>query len=102
MSRLFLTSSELGAVSVATGFGVVILAIGALFATRPKLSPNIIAGVLVVFGLGVVAAGVVSAARGERIIEQHEEEHVEDDGGLHPYVPAGTEPATTTTVAEEG
>ncbi len=102
MSRLFLTSSELGAVGVATGLGVVILAIGTLFAARPKLSPNVIAGILVLCGLGVVTAGVVSAARGERIIEHHEEEHGEEDGGLEPHVPAGTEPATTTTVAEDG
>jgi hypothetical protein len=102
MSRLFLTSSELGAVGVATGLGVVILAIGALLATRPTLSPNVIAGILVLCGLGVVTAGVVSAARGERVIEHHEAEHGEEDGGLEPHVPAGTEPATTTTVAEEG
>ena len=35
LSRLFLTSSELGAVWVATGFGIVILAIGAAFAAKP-------------------------------------------------------------------
>jgi len=108
LSRLFLTSSELGAVGVATGFGIVILAIGAVFAAKPTLSPNVIAGVLVLCALGVVAAGVPSAARGERIIEHHETEHSEEeepaegDGGLEPHVPAGTNHATTTTVAEEG
>lgn len=101
VSRLLLTSSELGAVGVATGFGVVVLTLGTVFATRPKLSANVIAGVLVLCGLGVVTAGVVSAARGERVIE-HEEEHGEDDGGLEPHIPAGTNHATTTTVAEEG
>jgi hypothetical protein len=105
LSRLFLTSSELGAVGVATGFGCVILAIGAVFATKPKLSPNVIAGVLALCAVGVVVAGVASAARGERVIEHHETEHEgeegEGDGGLRPNVPAGTNPATSTTVAEE-
>jgi hypothetical protein len=107
LSRLFLTSSELGAVGVATGFGVVILTVGALIATKPTLSPNVIAGLLVVCALGVVVAGVASAARGERVIEHHEAEHTEGgesetDGGLQPHVPPGTNHATTTTVAEEG
>jgi hypothetical protein len=101
VSRLLLTSSELGAVGVATGFGVLILTLGTVFATRPKLSANVIAGVLVLCGLGVVTAGVVSAARGERVIE-HEEDHEEDDGGLEPHIPPGTQHATTTTVAEAG
>lgn len=103
LSRLFLTTSELGAVGVATGFGCVILAVGAVIATKPTLSPNVIAGVLALCAVGVVVAGVASAARGERVIEHHETEHEggEDDGGLRPNVPAGTNPATSTTVAEE-
>jgi hypothetical protein len=101
-SRVLLTSSELGAVAVATALAIVILAVGTLIATRPRLSPNVVAGVLVLCAVGVVAAGVASAARGERVIEHHEEEHGGDDGGLQPYVPAGTNAATTTTVAEAG
>lgn len=100
-SRLLLTSSELGAVAVATVLGLVILGIGWAIAAKPNLSSNVIAGVLALCAVGVVAAGVVSAARGERTIEHHEEEHSEDDG-LQPNIPEGTEPATTTTVAEEG
>jgi hypothetical protein len=101
-SRVLLTSSELGAVAVATALAIVILAVGTLIATKPRLSPNVIAGVLALCAVGVVAAGVASAARGERVIEHHEEEHGDDDGGLQPYVPAGTHAATTTTVAEAG
>ncbi len=101
-SRVLLTSSELGAVWVATALGLVIIAIGALFAAKPKLSPNLIAGVLALCAVGVVAAGVASAARGERIIEHHEAEHGEDGNGNEVHVPAGTNPATTTTVAEAG
>lgn len=99
-SRLLLTSSEHGAVIVATVLGAAILAIGALIATRPRLSPNVVAGLLVICALGVVAAGVASAARGERFIEPHEVEPGE--GGLQPHVAPGTQYATTTTVAGEG
>ena len=99
-SRILLTASAMGAVGVATGLGVVILAIGTLLATRPRLSPNLIAGLLLVCAVGVVVAGVASAARGERVIEHHQEEPGHDDGGLHPHVAPGTQHATTTTAAE--
>jgi hypothetical protein len=105
ISRVLLTSSELGAVWVATALGVVILGIGALFAAKPRLSPNVVAGVLALCAVGVVAAGVASAARGERVIEHHEEEeHPEDDSGLEPNIPEGTNRATstTTTTGEDG
>jgi hypothetical protein len=101
ISRVLLTTSQMGAVVAAVVLGAAIFAVGVLFATRPKLSPNLIAGVLVVAALGIVTAGVVSAARGERTIEHHEEEE-EPEGGNQPYVPSGTQPSeTTTTVAEE-
>lgn len=99
ISRVLLTSSELGAVAVATVLGLAIMAIGTLIATRPRISPNVVAGVLALCAVGVVAAGVASAARGERVIEHHEEEHGEEGDGLEPYVPAGTKQATTTTTA---
>lgn len=101
VSRVLLTSSELGAVWVATGLGVLILAVGALIATRPRLSPNVVAGLLALCAVGIVAAGVASAARGERVIERHEV-HEEEGDGLEPHMPAGTQHATTTTVAEAG
>jgi hypothetical protein len=107
-SRILLTSSSLGAVWVAVGLGVVILAVGTLIALRPNLSHDTVVGVLCVLALGVVVAGVMSAARGERFIEPHAEHHEEEeeghDGaseGNSPYQPEGTDPVTTTTVAEE-
>jgi hypothetical protein len=99
-SRMLLTASELGAVAVATVLGIVILAVGVVLATRPRVSPNVVAGLLALCAIGVVVGGVASAARGERVIEHHEEEH-EEEGGNTPFTPAGTNAATTTTVAEE-
>ena len=55
-------------------------------------------------GDGTPHVGLYPFVRGERTIEPHSEEHSEggeDEGtGLSPYVPDGTDAATTTTVAE--
>lgn len=104
VSRLFLTSSKLGAVAVATVLGVLILALGALIATRPKLSANAVAAILVVCAVGIVAVGVGSAARGERVIEHHGEEHGEEGEGseIGPNIPAGTNAILPTVTEEEG
>ncbi|MET0728241.1 MAG: hypothetical protein ABWZ76_08090 [Acidimicrobiales bacterium] len=99
LSRLLLTSSEMGATAVATVMAVAILGIGTLLATKPKLSPNVVASLLALCALGVVVAGVAAAARGERTIEHHDEAPGDEDGDLDPYIPAGTEQVTTTTVA---
>jgi hypothetical protein len=103
-SRILLTSSEVGAVGVAVGIGIVILALGTLIALRPNLSHDTVVGVLCVLALGVVIAGVASASRGERFIEPHEEHHAEEGGdepdGNTVLTPEGTKSVTTTTVAE--
>jgi hypothetical protein len=103
-SRLFLTASKLGAVWVATGIGAVVFIIGALLASRPKLSANAVAGLLLLLGVGVAAAGIVAAAEGERHIEPHHGETSEGGGhggtGLRAHVPEGTARADTTTTTE--
>jgi len=96
-SRMFLTSSKLGAVWVATGVAVLVLGVGWVLATRPRLSRNVVAGVVALCAIGVLATGVVTAARGERIIEHHEPDHGTE---LSPYTPGGTNAATTTTAPE--
>jgi hypothetical protein len=116
-SRVFLTSSELGAVGAATGLGALVLVVGVVIATRPKLSADVVAGALALVAVGVVTLGVVAAARGERTIERHEAEHGADDApeaeepaaeepasdtGIRPHVPAGTERASTTTTEAAG
>ena len=119
LSRVFLTTSKENAVWAATAIGIVIFIIGALIATRQKISTNAVAGVLVLAAAGVITAGVVSAARGERTIEPHhaeegvehageteapeDEAHEEEaDEGLHPLVPEGTQQSETTTTEAEG
>jgi hypothetical protein len=123
-SRVFLTSSKLGAVWVATALGIVILIIGWVIAVKPKLSADVVAALLSLCAVGVITAGLVSAARGERTIEphhaeeaehgeeaddaehaeepEHGEEAPETEGGLRPNIPAGTNRATTTTTEAAG
>jgi hypothetical protein len=105
LSRVLLTSSEKAAPWVATGAAAVIFLVGAVIATKPRITANAVAGIVVVGALGLITAGVISADRGERYIEHHEEVHEGEGGegsGLHPFVPAGTRhsEATTTTEAQ--
>jgi hypothetical protein len=78
LSRVFLTVSAAGAVWVALTIAIIVLGLGALVATRPRLSRDAVAILLTVAAVGVVAAGVVSAAVGEREFHEIGDEHVED------------------------
>jgi hypothetical protein len=82
MSRLFLTVSKESAVWVAIGVAAAVLGIAALLALRPKLSKNLLAGVVLVGGIALIGAGIVSVSLGERTIERHHptEEHSESTG----------------------
>jgi uncharacterized membrane protein len=124
LSRVFLAVSKLGAVWAGTTVATLILVLGIVIANRPKISGNVVAGVLVLAAAGVVTAGVIGAAEGEREIEPHHtgdvveheapgdedgeapeapepEEHPTETGN-HPLLPEGTERATTTTTEAEG
>jgi hypothetical protein len=74
LSRLFLTASKMGAVVVAGTAAALVLLVGALVATRPRISGAVVTAVVVLSAVGIVSAGVVSAARGERTFHHHEEE----------------------------
>ena len=130
LSRVFLTISKENAVWAGIVVSTIILLVGVLVAQRQRLSSNAVAGILVLAAVGVVAAGVVSAARGERTIEPHHAEPAdheadpaegtegpdtdeapaeapsEDEGHASTtpnrvLVPEGTEIATTTTTEAE-
>jgi hypothetical protein len=99
LSRLLLTSSEHAAPWVATAAATIIFLLGIFFATRPRLSANAIAGVLVIATIGLIAGGSIAAARGERTIH-HEESTETEESGNHAFVPAGTQHSSTTTTTE--
>ena len=65
-SRVLLSSSRIGAVWVAGSIAVVVLALAVLVALRPRISKNIVAGIVLVGGLAFIAAGVTAAAIGQR------------------------------------
>jgi len=73
MSRILLAVSKNGAVAVAGIAAVMILGIAVLYAAKPKMSKNLIAGLALALGVAVLAGGVVAAVVGERSF--HEEGH---------------------------
>jgi hypothetical protein len=79
-SRIFLTVSKLGAVWVAIGIATAVLAVAIVLSLKPRLSKNVVAGIVLVGGIALVGAGIVSAALGERDIEPHHSEHSETTG----------------------
>jgi hypothetical protein len=83
MSRVFLSVSKFSAIWVATGAAIVVMLAAIVLALRPKLSKNVVAGVVLVGGIAIVGSGVVAAAVGTRDIEHHGTEHSETPGETH-------------------
>jgi MFS family permease len=83
VSRVFLASSKLGAVWIASIVAAVVLGLGVLAAMRPRLSKNVLAGIVLVGALGFITAGVVATAVGEREFHHAGDEAGHDEGGDH-------------------
>ena len=77
VSRILLTTSELGAVIVGGAVAVVILSVGIFLALGPKLSKNLMTGIVGVLIAAVLIGGVWGAASGTREIEEEHEEETE-------------------------
>src|SRR4029453_13286678 len=73
LSRVLLAVSKDAAVYIAIGVAALIMLSAIAFSLRPKITRNMVAAAVLLFGLGVIGAGIVSAAVGERDI--HHEEH---------------------------
>jgi hypothetical protein len=78
-SRVFLSVTKFSAVWVATGVAAVVFITAIVLATRPKLSKNVVAGIVLIGGLAFLTGGIVAAAVGTRDIEHHETEHSVDE-----------------------
>jgi hypothetical protein len=88
ISRILLALPKLGSYAVFALVPIAVLGIGALIVSKPKISPSVVAGLLLVGGVAILAGGVAAAVAGER--EHGEEEHEEEgDGeeGLAPLPP---------------
>ncbi|MGH2684923.1 MAG: hypothetical protein ACRDJP_05580 [Actinomycetota bacterium] len=73
-SRVLLALPKLGSTYLSIGVAVSILAIAFLVASRPRISGNLVAAVLLAGGLLVIGGGIIAAAVGEREFEHHGEE----------------------------
>jgi hypothetical protein len=69
-SRLFLSLSADAAVWVGIGIAGTIILVGFFFASRPRISANVIVGILLVAALVVIGLGIGGAVSGQR--EFHE------------------------------
>ena len=78
MSRIMLATSEIGAVVIGAIVAVIILGTAVLITQRPRLSKNLVTGLVGIIAIGVLAGGVWGAVEGTREIEHHEEEHHEE------------------------
>ena len=95
MAQVFLAVSKAAAVWIAIGFASVIMLVGILFAMRPKISRNLAAGALLVLAVGVIAAGIISAAAGTREFHKHGEPAPRLGPPTTAAAGGGTAPTTT-------
>ena len=70
-SRVMLAISRNGSFYAFTGIGMLVLGAGVLVALRPQLGRRVVGAILALGAAGLLAAGIVSAATGER--DFHEE-----------------------------
>jgi hypothetical protein len=78
-SRVFLTASKDGAVIGAGVLATLVLVVGWLLAARPKLSANVVVGLLLVVAVAVIGLGVAAGVNGQREFHQIGEEEVEGE-----------------------
>lgn len=74
VSRILLAVSANGAVIVAGVVATLILAGGALYAAKPGIGRNVVAGAALVGAVALLAGGVIAAVAGERDFEHHSDE----------------------------
>ena len=77
-SRIFLNASKNGAVFWAGLIATVIFGLGILYAAKPKINKNVMAGLALTVGLAVIAGGIVAGVDGEREFHHHDPHHEDD------------------------
>lgn len=98
VSRVLLATPKEGSAGVAIVVAVVVLAVASLIATKPRLSANLVAALLLLGGIAVLAGGVTAASIGPREFEQHETDREYQQPPVGGELPP-ERPTTTTTVA---
>jgi hypothetical protein len=97
LSRVFLAVSEDAAVYVAIGVATLIMLTAVVIAIRPKVSRNLVAAAVLLFGIGLIGAGIVSASIGEREIH-----HEDRPSAPRPGPPTTAASGTPTTAGHGG
>lgn len=77
-SRIFLNVSKNGAVFWAGAIATVIFGLGILYAAKPKMNRNVMAGLVLATGLAVITGGILAGIDGEREFEHHDSDHDDD------------------------
>ncbi len=97
ISRILLAVPKFGAYLVFGLVPVLVLVVGAVIVSKPKISQSVVAGLLLVGGLAILGGGVVAAVAGEREHGGgHEEEEEHGEEGLAPL------PAPSSTMIRVG
>lgn len=80
ISRVLLSVPKLGVYLIFGGVATAVLIIAFILSARPRINPQVVAGLCVVGALAVLAGGVISAIVGPREIEPHHDEgHAETE-----------------------
>ncbi|MBL8778898.1 MAG: hypothetical protein JNK12_23405 [Acidimicrobiales bacterium] len=98
ISRVFLATSKEGSTGVAIVVAVLVLGVATLIATKPRLSANLISGLLLLGGIAVLAGGITAASVGTRDFEEHHDDTEFQQPPVGGELPP-ERPDTTTTVA---
>jgi hypothetical protein len=79
-SRILLALPKAGSTVVAIVVASVILGVGVLLSSRPRVSSSLLAVLVVLGAVGLLGGGIVAAVAGEREFEEHhaEEGHAEE------------------------
>lgn len=89
MSRILLAVPKVGAVFFIIIFATAVFVVAILLASRPDLKRSVLVAALLVFGLLIIAGGIVGGVAGQRESEHHGEEESLGATSLVVDLPAG-------------
>ncbi len=89
MSRILLAVPKVGAVFFIIIFATTVFVVAILLASRPELKRSVLVGALLVFGLLVIAGGIVGGVAGQREGEEHGDEESLGTSSFVVDLPAG-------------